>query len=144
MEKTYVMVKPEFANDPRVIKLVRLETAKLGLKIERAKFVKYGIKEAQAHYAEHFRGSYENAKGFYRELENYITSDKAYGMVISGEDAINKMRALIKVLRVYIPAKLGQEPRMTENVLHGSDCVESATKETAIFDKMPAVNEYSK
>ena len=144
METTYVMVKPEFANEAKVISLVKEETLKLGLKIEKAKFVKYGIKEAQAHYAEHFRGSYENAKGFYKELEDYITSDKAYGMIITGEDAISKMRAVIKVLRLQVPQMLGQEPRMTENVLHGSDCKESAEREIAIFNKMPAINELTK
>lgn len=139
MEQTYIMVKPHFANFKLVIDLVRKEAMKAGMQILREKFVKYDIKSAQKHYAEHFRGSYENAKGFYKELEDYITSDKAYGMVMEGENAINTMRAIIKRLRQEVPSMLGEEPRMTENVLHGSDCVESAINEMAIFDSLPSV-----
>lgn len=139
MEQTYIMVKPHFANFKLVIDLVRKEAMKAGMQILREKFVKYDVKSAQKHYAEHFRGSYENAKGFYKELEDYITSDKAYGMVMEGENAINTMRAIIKRLRQEVPSMLGEEPRMTENVLHGSDCVESAINEMAIFDSLPSV-----
>ena len=139
MERTYIMVKPHFANFPKVIDLVKKEAVSAGMQIVDEKFIKYSVADAQKHYAEHFRGSYENAKGFYKELENYITSDKAYGMVMVGEDAIAKMRAIIKRLRLEVPAMLGEEPRMTENVLHGSDCVESANNEIAIFNSLKAL-----
>ena len=139
MEKTYIMVKPHFANFPKVIDLVKKEAINAGMQIVDEKFIKYSVAEAQKHYAEHFRGSYENAKGFYKELEDYITSDKAYGMVIVGEDAITTMRAIIKRLRLEVPAMLDEEPRMTENVLHGSDCVESANNEIAIFNSLKAL-----
>lgn len=144
MEKTYIMVKPHFANYDKVIELVKSEARKAGMTIVKEKFVKYTKKDAQAHYAEHFRGSYENAKGFYKELEDYITSDKAYGMVMVGEDAIKTMRAIIKQLRVAVPAMLQEQPRMTENVLHGSDCIESAEREIAIFEQLPNYCELSK
>lgn len=132
-ETTYIMVKPHFANFDEIIDLVKARIVGKGMQIIDAAFIKYSTKEAQEHYAEHFRGSYENAKPFYKELEAYITSDKAYGMVVTGEDAIKSMRDLIKVLRMEIPAMIGEEPRMTENVLHGSDCVESAENEIKIF-----------
>lgn len=144
MERTYIMVKPHFANYDKVIELVKSEAKKAGMTIVKEKFVKYSKLDAQLHYAEHFRGSYENAKGFYKELEDYITSDKAYGMVMVGEDAIKTMRAIIKELRVTIPAMLGEQPRMTENVLHGSDCEESARREIAIFNQLPIYCELSK
>ena len=139
MEKTYIMVKPHFANFQQVIDLVKKEAVNAGMQIIDEKFIKYGVAEAQKHYAEHFRGSYENAKGFYKELEDYITSDKAYGMVMVGVDAIAEMRTIIKRLRQEVPAMLGEEPRMTENVLHGSDCVESANNEIAIFNSLKAL-----
>ena len=139
MEKTYIMVKPHFANFPEVINLVRKKAINAGMQIVDEKFVKYSVADAQKHYAEHFRGSYENAKGFYKKLENYITSDKAYGMVMVGENAIAEMRTIIKQLRQEVPAMLGEEPRMTENVLHGSDCVESANNEIAIFNSLEKI-----
>ena len=139
MERTYIMVKPHFANYQEVIDLVKKEAVNAGMQIVDEKFVKYSVADAQKHYAEHFRGSYENAKGFYKELEDYITSDKAYGMVMVGENAITEMRTIIKRLRLEVPAMLGEEPRMTENVLHGSDCVESANNEIAIFSSLKAL-----
>lgn len=139
MERTYIMVKPHFANFPQVIDLVKKEAVNAGMQIVDEKFIKYSVTDAQKHYAEHFRGSYENAKGFYKELEDYITSDKAYGMVMVGEDAITTMRTIIKRLRLEVPAMLGEEPRMTENVLHGSDCEASANNEIAIFSSLKAL-----
>lgn len=134
---TYIMVKPEFAEMPHVIELVKEEAKKAGMKILREKFVVYTKELAQKHYAEHFRGSYENAKGFYIKLEDYITSGRAYGMVMEGENAIEVMRTIIKRLRAEIPP-ISDDPdvNMTKNVLHGSDCVESAINEIAIFDSM--------
>ena len=136
---TYIMVKPEFAEKNEVIELVKKEAREAGMEILREKFVMYSVELAQKHYAEHFRGSYENAKGFYKGLEDYITSGRAYGMVMEGENAIETMRAVIKRLRTVVPPVSNDpEVNMTKNVLHGSDCVESAEKEIAIFDSMDA------
>ena len=134
---TYIMVKPEFAEKSEVIELVKKEAREAGMEILREKFVMYSVDLAQKHYAEHFRGSYENAKGFYKGLEDYITSGRAYGMVMEGENAIEIMRAVIKRLRTVVPPVSDDpEVNMTKNVLHGSDCEESAEKEIAIFDSM--------
>ena len=135
-ETTYIMIKPHFANYEEVIEFVKGKIEELDLEIKDSSFVKYSVADAQKHYAEHFRGSYENAKGFYQELEDYITSDKAYGMVVYGEDSISRMRTVIKEIRVVVPQMLNEEPRMTENVIHGSDCSESAENEISIFNKL--------
>ena len=58
------------------------------------------------------------------------------GMVVYGEDAISAMRAAIKEIRKEVPAMLGEEPRMTENVMHGSDKIESAEAEIALFKRL--------
>ena len=139
---TYIMVKPEFAEMPDVIALVKKEAQEAGMEILREKFVMYSKELAQKHYAEHFRGSYENAKSFYTILEDYITSGRAYGMVMEGENAIEIMRAVIKRLRTIVPP-ISEDPEvnMTKNVIHGSDCVESAENEIAIFDSMNAYAE---
>lgn len=159
-EVSYVMVKPHFANHKNVIDYVKARlTEELGLTIEKEAVVKYDRKNAQKHYAEHFRGSYENAKGFYKELEDYITSDVAYGMKVSGEDVIAKVRSItgstIKVdketgaeilpaqgtIRYEVPIMLGEKHGMTENVLHASDKPESAVAELAIFEELASAYE---
>ena len=154
-ETSYVMVKPHFADYTNVIDYVkgRLQN-ELGLTIELEGYLKYSTKDAQEHYAEHFRGSYENAKGFYKELEDYITSGTAFGMKVTGEDAIAKIRSItgstIKIdketgdkilpdagtIRYEVPVMLGEAHDMTANVLHASDKTTSAENELAIFERL--------
>lgn len=134
-EKSYVMVKPEFANKSVVIYMVKTRLAAAGLKVEEESFVKYNVEHARRHYHEHV------GKGFYPDLENYITSDKAYGMVVSGENAIAKIREICGstknpasgTIRHDIPKLLGLEIRVTQNVVHSSDSPAAAEKEIAIF-----------
>lgn len=143
MEKTYIMVKPEFANNWKLLRAIRNRIKAEGLKITEASFIKYEIKDAQEHYAEHFRGNYKNAKPFYKALEEYITSDKAYGMIVEGENAKARMREIIKELRISIPAALGKEPDSRKNILHGSDLTEnSEVNEIKIFNRL--AQKYSK
>lgn len=135
MEKCYVMVKPEFAENREIIKTVITMLKKNELNIVRGKYVQYSIENAQKHYAEHFRGSYENAKGFYKELEDYITSGKAYGMVVEAGNAIEIMNNIKKEIRTVI-CDMANIHNTTKNGLHASDCGSSAQNEIAIFDSM--------
>lgn len=154
MEKSFVMIKPRFANNQKVIDFVKESLTNAGLEIVSGEFKKYTIEKAQEHYAEHFLGSYENAKPFYKNLEQYITSDKVYGMEIQGDNAIKKIRELVgstikinketgeKVLpakgtiRYEVPLLLNEEHHITENVIHASDSLESAERELKIFKNM--------
>jgi nucleoside-diphosphate kinase len=153
MEKTYVMVKPHFANYEKVVNEIKKRLLSLGLNMVKEGYIKYDRTYAQKHYEEHI------GKSFYAGLETYITSDKAYGMVLEGEDAITKVRSIaggtikkdretgevlslpsIGTIRRDIPALLGEECRQTENVLHSSDSKESAKKEIAIFESLLSKN----
>ena len=80
-ELSYVMIKPEFANkaEVRAEILKRLENA--GLEIIEQEMITYSAEDAKAHYVEHV------GKDFYPELESYITSDVAYGMIVGGATA---------------------------------------------------------
>ena len=141
LEKSYVMVKPEFANYPEVIEEVKkqlLSKSNNKLNILKAEYVNYTSEDAQNHYAEHI------GKDFYPNLERYITSDIAYGMIIEGEDAIAQIRSIIGstknpaegTIRYEIPKMLGLELRITENVVHASDSPASAEREIAIFENI--------
>lgn len=149
MQQTYVMVKPHFANYDFVIEEIKNRLKSIGANIVEESFIKYSSEEAKQHYIEHLE------KSFYPELEKYITSDKAYGMVITGTDIISKVRSLaggtmkidfstgktislpeIGTIRRDIPALLSEKCRMTENVLHSSDSEESAKREIKIFQSI--------
>lgn len=138
LEKSYVMIKPEFANNNKVIVEVKARLQNAGLKIIKESFVWYDVNHARKHYAEHV------GKDFYPSLESYITSDKAYGMIVEGENAIEKIRSLagatkspqIGTLRYDIPVMLNIKPNITKNVVHSSDSKDSADKEIAIFEQL--------
>lgn len=135
---SYVMVKPGFANNEKVIEEVKARLGKKGIKILEEGFIRYTPEYAKRHYHEHVN------KPFYPELEKYITSDKAYGMKVEGEDAIAVIRALAGstknpdkgTIRYDIPEMLGLERRVTENVVHSSDGEEAAKIELAIFEEL--------
>ena len=140
IEESYVMVKPEFAESVEAIKEIKSRLLKSDLFIRQEGFVRYDKDAAQRHYEEHI------GKGFYQELEDYITSGKAYGMVVVGEDVINKVRYLVQRdkkaglqkgdIRYDIPKMLNREFDMTKNVIHASDKPESAKKEIEIFNEL--------
>lgn len=137
---SYVMVKPGFANNDEVIAEVKARLNKNGIKVLKEGFIHYTPEYAKRHYHEHIN------KPFYPGLENYITSDKAYGMKVEGENAIATIRALAGstknpdkgTIRYDIPEMLGLERRVTENVVHSSDSEEAAKIELAIFDELLA------
>ena len=140
-EKSYVMVKPEFANDPRIIKEIQKRLylgSGAGLSLIKAGYIQYTVEDARKHYAEHV------GKDFYPALEKYITSDIAFGMIFEGENAIARIREIagatknpaVGTIRYDIPTMLGLEIRVRENVVHSSDSVESAEREIAIFEEM--------
>ena len=140
-ELSYVMVKPEFANKPEVVEEVKrqlLEKGENKLTILKGEYIRYTAEDAKKHYAEHI------GKDFYPNLERYITSDIAYGMIVEGESAIAQIRAVVGstknpaegTIRYEIPKMLGLELRVTENVVHASDSVASAEREIAIFEGM--------
>ena len=140
-ELSYVMVKPEFANEPEVVEEVKrqlLEKGENKLTILKGEYIRYTAEDAKKHYAEHI------GKDFYPNLERYITSDIAYGMIVEGENAIAQIRAVVGstknpaegTIRYEIPKMLGLELRVTENVVHASDSVASAEREIAIFEGM--------
>lgn len=139
LEKSYVMVKPEFANKPEVVEEVKnqlINKAENKLTILKGEYIHYTSEYAQKHYAEHV------GKDFYPALEKYITSDVAYGMIVEGENAIAQIRAIVGstknpaegTIRYEIPKMLGLELRITQNVVHASDSTAAAEREIAIFE----------
>ena len=139
LEKSYVMVKPEFASKPEVVEEVKnqlLSKAENKLTILKGEYIHYTREYAKKHYAEHV------GKDFYPELEKYITSDVAYGMIVEGENAIAQIRAIVGstknpaegTIRYEIPKMLGLELRITQNVVHASDSTAAAEREIAIFE----------
>lgn len=129
-EMTYVMIKPDGVKNKHIGEIInRFERA--GLFLERIEMGMVSQEEAQANYIEH------EGKPFYNGLVSYITSGPVVKMIISGEGAVAKCRSLMGATdpASAAPGTIRGDFGliMDENVIHGSDSVESAEREIAIF-----------
>ena len=130
IQKTYSMIKPDGVRNGHIGEIVnRFERA--GLTVERMELGMVTDEQAKQNYAEH------EGKPFYNDLMTYITSGPVVKMVISGENAVAKCRSLMGATNPLeatpgtIRGDFGLD--MSENVIHGSDSVESAEREISIF-----------
>ncbi|MCL2324740.1 MAG: nucleoside-diphosphate kinase [Actinomycetia bacterium] len=129
-ETTYAMIKPDAVAAGKIGRIIsRFEDA--GLCIERLELGVLTREQAEGNYQEH-RG-----KPFYDDLIAFITSGPVVKMVLSGEGAVGKCRTLMGPTN---PAEAapgtirGDFGLITDaNVIHGSDSVESAAREVALF-----------
>ena len=130
IEKTYTMIKPDGVRNKHVGEIVnRFERA--GLTIERMELCNLTQEQAEQNYAEH------KGKPFYDGLIEYVLSGPVVKMCISGEGAVAKVRALMGATNPAdaAPGTIRGDFGliMDENVIHGSDSVESAQREIGIF-----------
>ena len=125
-EKTYSMIKPDGVENGHIGEIInRIE--RVGLKIERMELAQVSMQEAEANYAEH------KGKPFYDGLIEYITSGPVVKMVVNGEGAVATMRKLMGATNCAdaAPGTIRGDFGLTvdQNVIHGSDSVESAQRE---------------
>jgi nucleoside-diphosphate kinase len=129
-ENTYVMVKPDGVARGLVGEVVgRLE--RKGLKLVNMRMLTISEEMAGRHYAEH------TDKPFFGDLVEFITSGPVVAMEWSGPDAVVVARNLMGVTNPVdaAPGTIRGDYGLviTENIVHGSDSVESAERELGIF-----------
>ena len=130
IERTYNMIKPDGVRNGHIGEIIaRIE--RVGLTIERMELGMVSAEKAKENYQEH------EGKPFYDGLIAYITSGPVVKMVVSGENAVATMR---KLMGATNPAEAAPGTirgdfglSMDENVIHGSDSVESAEREIGVF-----------
>ena len=130
MERTFVAIKPDGVKRGLMGEIVRRFENK-GYKIVGLKMLHPTLELAQKHYAEHV------GKPFYNRLIKYITSGPILAMVIEGENAVAGARKMMGATRPD-EAEAGTireeyAQTMEQNIIHGSDCVESAKREIDIY-----------
>src|SRR5450756_865571 len=139
VERTLVLVKPDAVRRGLSGEIIaHLEHR--GLVLRGAKLVQVDEELASAHYAEH-RG-----KDFFAGLVAFITSGPTLALVVEGESAVTVVRA---TMGVTDPAKAAPGTirgdlglSMPDNLVHGSDSLESAGRELALWfsDELEAVS----
>ncbi len=131
-EQTLSIIKPD-AVERNLEDKIRIFFEKNNLKIVNSKKVKISKEEANEFYKVH------QAKPFYEDLCNYLSSGPIVVMILEGKNAILKNRELMGSTDPKM-AKEGTLRKMyglsiDKNSVHGSDSLENAGKEIKFFFK---------
>jgi nucleoside-diphosphate kinase len=130
MESTFVMIKPDGVARGLVGAVVTRFEQK-GLRLRRMRMLEIDDDLARRHYAEHVD------KPFFGELVEFITSGPVVAMEWEGEEAVAVARALMGTTnpRQAAPGTIRGDYGLivTQNLVHGSDSLESASRELALF-----------
>jgi len=130
MDRTLILVKPDaFARSLTGEIIARFE--RKGLRILALRHMTVTRELAERHYAEH------EAKPFFGELVDFITSGPIVAMVLEGVDAVRAARQVIGATNPLdaAPGSIRGDfaIEMGQNMVHGSDSPESAVREAALF-----------
>ena len=130
MERSLVIIKPDALQRGLAGEIIsRLE--KKGLKIVGMKMLHMDRNLAQRHYAIH------KGKAFFNNLVDFITCSPIVAIVFQGKNAVDIIRQTMgetdpaKASSGTIRGDLGIE--IGHNLVHGSDSLENASGEIALF-----------
>jgi nucleoside-diphosphate kinase len=133
-EKTLILVKPDGVARGLVGEVISRIEAK-GYAIDALRMLQADRAILEKHYAEHV------GKAFYEPLVEFMMSGPIVAIVASGNRVIEGFRSLAGVTdpTVAAPGTIrgdlarDQGTKVVQNIVHGSDSVESATREIQIF-----------
>ena len=133
-EKTLILVKPDGVRRGLIGEVIsRIETK--GYAIEAVRMLNAERALLEQHYAEHL------GKTFYEPLVEFMGSGPIVAIIASGNGVIEGFRSLAGVTDPTIAAPgtirgdlaRDQGSKVVQNIVHGSDSVESAAREISIF-----------
>ncbi len=130
VEQTLILVKPDGVARGLVGEVIGRIEGK-GYTIEALEMRTLERATAEEHYGEHVD------KPFFGELVDFITSGPLVAMRVSGDDAIVGLRTIMGATNPIeaTPGSIRGDfaTIIGENIVHGSDSVESAERELGIF-----------
>ena len=130
-EHTLIIAKPDAVKRGLIGSVIK-RIERTGLRVVTAEMMRIPAKIASAHYQEHKKEKY------YGRLIGVMTGSKSLVMVVSGEGAIGICRKLIgstfcvDALPGTIRGDFGLG-KGAENLVHGSDSIQSANREIQLF-----------
>ena len=130
VQRTLVLVKPDGVRRGLIGEIVgRLE--RKGLTIVALELRTLSRETASQHYGEH------EGKPFFGELVDFITGGPLVAIVAEGHRAVEATRGLMGVTDpvVSTPGSIRGDfaTEIGQNLVHGSDSVESAAREVGLF-----------
>ena len=130
MQRTFIAIKPDGVKRGFIGKILQRFEDK-SYKIVALKMLNVTQEQAKKHYAEH------EGKAFYPSLIEYITSGPVVAMVLEGENVVAGARHIMGKTNpdeADVGTIRGDFAQAKEyNIVHGSDSVESAKREIAIY-----------
>lgn len=132
MERTLIIVKPDAVQRGLTGEIIR-RFEQRGLRIVGMKFMTVERALAEEHYAVH------RDKGFFAGLVDYIVSSPVVVMALEGTNAVQAARGTIGATRPHeaAPGSIRGDLALEigRNLVHGSDSVENANTELALWFK---------
>jgi nucleoside-diphosphate kinase len=129
-ERTLVLIKPD-AMQRRLAGEILARFEQRGLAVRAAKLVHVDRDLAGRHYEEHAE------KPFFGELVEFITSSPTLALVLEGESAVTVVRTTMGATNptTAAPGTIRGDLAlaMPDNLVHGSDSLESAEREIALW-----------
>ena len=130
MERTFIMIKPDGVQRGLVGEIIsRFETK--GFSLVGMKFMAVSRELAEKHYGVH------KERPFFGSLVEFITSSPVVAMVWEGEGVVGSARTLIGATNPIsaAPGTIRGDYGVTigRNIIHGSDAIETAQTEIALW-----------
>ena len=130
MERTLILLKPD-AVQRRLCGRILTRIEEKGYSIVGLKMLQVSKELSRQHYAEHV------SKPFYPLLEEFITAGPIVALCVEGPEVVRVMRDLVGKTngRDAAPGTIRGDYGISRqmNLIHGSDSVESAKREIAIY-----------
>lgn len=130
MERTLILLKPDAVERGLVGELLKRFERK-GFSIAAMRLLRFTPELTRQHYAEHVD------KPFYGDLEAYMMSGPVVAATLEGPEAVEIVRRMVG------PTDGSEAPAGTirgdfalsyrRNLVHASDCLETADREIALF-----------
>ena len=129
-ERTFIMIKPDGVQRGLIGQIIsRFETK--GFKLVGMKLCAPGKEKFEEHYAD------LSSKGFFAGLIQYAISGPVCAMVWEGDNAVLTGRKMLGATKPFdsAPGTIRGDfcIDVGRNIIHGSDSVESANKEIALW-----------
>ncbi|MGF1457712.1 MAG: nucleoside-diphosphate kinase [Leptolyngbyaceae cyanobacterium] len=130
MERTFIMIKPDGVQRGLIGEVIGRFESK-GFTLVGMKLMQVSKELAKQHYGEH------EGKPFFAGLVDFITSGPVVAMVWEGESVVAAARKMIGATKPIesAPGTIRGDFGITvgRNLIHGSDAVETANQEIALW-----------
>jgi nucleoside-diphosphate kinase len=140
MQQTLILLKPD-AVQRRLVGEITRRFERKGLKLAGMKLIQCPRELAEKHYAVH------KGKPFYESLLSFLTSGPTVAMVLAGREAVAVGRSLMGLTdgAKAPPGTIRGDLAISvqNNLVHGSDSVENAVLEIALWFKPEELLNYA-